>query len=909
MPRCRAPTRAARGAVGDVSANPLASIRATEWSPVWADQTRDLLTTFGSSATATATAAVELRRWLARPAGSAPLAELRMLREVAAQLLFPHPVGAGFATATWDHLAPKLDAWTTLAGERHALRKELAGFDEGRLLALDLAALHRRWETAQTSWFLVKWLRIGGVRRQFRLASTDGTKPEATKIPAILSRALRLKEINVSFAAAAPEATAMLGLRWANGEPSPQSLAEVRRWGGQLHAAMVGLSGDDLAYLLQLRQRVSSLFSEGLSAFAAGTAIGARFGNFAREWDNFGAAFEAFAKAGALDRTELDRAPDHLDAVSRLAERLIGGWRSIRPWCSWQKARATAQQLGLETICAAIDGGDAQAANAPQLFECSFRRALLDAIIGRSDALRGFFGHEHRGRIDRFRELDKRVITLTRELIRARLAAGIPRDQLDDSVPETELGLLRKEIGKKARHLPVRQLLGRLPALVPRLKPCVLMSPLSVAQYLDAGYEHFDLVVFDEASQIPVWDAVGAIARGKQLIVVGDPKQLPPTNFFNRSEDGADDESLVECEDLESILDELLSHGLRHKRLQWHYRSRHEGLIAFSNRHYYENDLLTFPSPDVGHSGVRFRFVESRYDKGKSRTNRGEAEALVAELARRLRDPEQGRRSYGVVTFSQAQQLLVENLIDEQRRKHPEIETHFGDAPPNEGEPVFVKNLENVQGDERDVILFSICYGPDEMGRVSMNFGPLNREGGERRLNVAVTRAKRELVVFSTLRGDQIDLTRTRASGVRDLKYFLEYAERGPRALSAATSSPKGESHDSEFERMVADKLRKLGHEVHPQVGCSGYRIDLAVVDPAAAGRYVLGIECDGATYHRAATARDRDKLRQLVLEDLGWKLHRIWSTDWWHDAEGEMAKLNAALEENSRKPHQSFNL
>jgi very-short-patch-repair endonuclease len=425
------------------------------------------------------------------------------------------------------------------------------------------------------------------------------------------------------------------------------------------------------------------------------------------------------------------------------------------------------------------------------------------------------------------------------------------------------------------------------------------MSPLSVAQYLEASHETFDVVIFDEASQIPVWDAVGAIARGRQLIIVGDPKQLPPTNFFSTHTDDEEDLTPEEHKDLESILDELMTHGLRHKRLQWHYRSRHEGLITFSNRQYYDNDLLTFPSPELELGGVRFRHVpNARYDKGRSRTNRLEAEALVKELVSRLRDPASPRRSYGVVTFSQAQQALVENLIDEERRKYPEIEHHFGDEPPVEGEPVFVKNLENVQGDERDIIFFSICYGMDEAGKLSMNFGPLNRDGGERRLNVAVTRAKHEVLVFSGLRGDQIDLTRTQRRGVRDLKYFLEYAERGPKALVAATTGASLEDADSEFERMVADRIRKAGYEVHHQVGCSGYRIDLAVVDPMSPGRYLLGVECDGATYHRAATARDRDKLRQAVLEDLGWKLHRIWSTDWWHGADSEIAKLLLKIEQ-----------
>jgi very-short-patch-repair endonuclease len=247
-----------------------------------------------------------------------------------------------------------------------------------------------------------------------------------------------------------------------------------------------------------------------------------------------------------------------------------------------------------------------------------------------------------------------------------------------------------------------------------------------------------------------------------------------------------------------------------------------------------------------------------------------------------------------------AQQQLIENLLDEERRKYPGIEIHFGDEPPVEGEPVFVKNLESVQGDERDVIFFSICYGTDETGRVSMNFGPLNRDGGERRLNVAITRAKHEVVVFSGLRADQIELTRTRARGVRDLKYFLDYAERGPRALAAATSvSPDGEP-DSEFERMVADRLRKAGYDIHHHIGCSGYRMDLGILDPAKPGRYILGVECDGATYHRAATARDRDKLRQYILEGLGWTLYRIWSTDWWHDSEKEIQKLILFIKEAS---------
>lgn len=271
------------------------------------------------------------------------------------------------------------------------------------------------------------------------------------------------------------------------------------------------------------------------------------------------------------------------------------------------------------------------------------------------------------------------------------------------------MGILQRQLQLQRRHLPVRTLFQRIPNLLPRLKPCLLMSPLSVAQYLNTSHPPFDLVVFDEASQIPVWDAVGAIARGHEAIIVGDSKQLPPTNFFSRADDqGIQDDDVIE--DLESILDDCLGASLPKRRLSWHYRSRHESLIAFSNHHYYENKLLTFPSPQQDGMGVQWRAVAGTYDLGGSRTNQAEATAVVDEILRRLGDPELARHSLGVVTFSIAQQSLVEDLLETARSEHPEIEPFFSENTTTE--PVFVKNLENVQGDERDVILFSICYGP-----------------------------------------------------------------------------------------------------------------------------------------------------------------------------------------------------
>ena len=288
--------------------------------------------------------------------------------------------------------------------------------------------------------------------------------------------------------------------------------------------------------------------------------------------------------------------------------------------------------------------------------------------------------------------------------------------------------------------------------------------------------------------------------------------------------------------------------------------------------------------------GVSLKPVpHGHYDKGKSRTNKAEAREVVAEVVKRLKDPRLRQRSIGVVTFSMAQQRLIEELLDEERRAQPQIEPYFSDAV---REPLFVKNLENVQGDERDVMLFSVCYGPDRTGSVSMNFGPLNRSGGERRLNVAVTRARYQLIVFSTLTPDQIDLSRTRSQGARHLKTFLDYAKRGPAAIAEATTVGASGEYDSPFERLVCEGLQARGWEVHSQVGCSGYRIDLGVVDPKRPGRYLLGVECDGASYHSSRCARDRDRIRELVLNGLGWKLHRIWSTDFWHDPQRELDKL-----------------
>ncbi|MBD8568351.1 DUF3320 domain-containing protein [Pseudomonas syringae] len=579
-----------------------------------------------------------------------------------------------------------------------------------------------------------------------------------------------------------------------------------------------------------------------------------------------------------------------LDELRKNCELMIVSEPRLRAWCAWRKVRDEAFAVGLAPIVEAMEKGAITLGNVRRVLEVNYARWWLNATVDNEAVIRTFVSAEHEQRIRDFRALDDKFTSLTRDWLRARLCSELPSQE---SVSRSsEWGLLRHEMSKKTRHMPLRELMSQAPGALTKLTPCLLMSPLSIAQYLPSGTTPFDLVIFDEASQIPVWDAIGAMARGRQVVMVGDPKQLPPTSFFGRAESGSDDEDTEA--DLESILDECISANLPTRKLNWHYRSRHESLIAFSNQRYYQSELVTFPSPFTADKAVTLHPVAGVYDRGGSRTNRIEAQALVAHLVARLRSPtfRQSGHTVGVVTFNSEQQKLIEDLLDEACRKDPSLDSYFSESLL---EPVFVKNLESVQGDERDIIYFSITFGKDAAGHTSMSFGPMNEQGGERRLNVAITRARQELVVFSTTRPEHMDLSRTKNEGVRDLKHFLEFAERGPRALVEADFGSVG-GFDSPFEKAVASALSKKGWQVHTQIGVSSFRIDLGVVHPDAPGRFLAGVECDGATYHRSATARDRDKLREFVLRGLGWEIVRIWSTDWWIDAVGTADKVHQKL-------------
>jgi len=523
-------------------------------------------------------------------------------------------------------------------------------------------------------------------------------------------------------------------------------------------------------------------------------------------------------------------------------------------------------------------------------FEINYYDSLLQLAFVERPALQQFFGISHEDKIKRFRELDDKVIRYNRLRLQSILIDNLP-DLSMGSSGDVQKEILIREFRKKKRHLPIRKLLTNAGELIRDIKPCFMMSPLSVAQYLDPrAIKPFDVVIFDEASQVRPEDALGALLRGNSTVIMGDSRQLPPTSFFDKLADVEsefDEESPDYLVEMESILD-LCKTGLPTKTLRWHYRSRHESLIAVSNREFYENKLMVYPSPMKESDNLGLKLVHlphTRYDRGRSRTNREEAKAVANHVIEHF--SQHPGKSLMVGTFSIAQQVAIQDEIEKIRDRHPEMEFFFTRT---DGEHFAVKNLETIQGDERDVVFVSVGYGIDESGRLSSNFGPLNRDGGERRLNVLVTRAKEKCVVFSNFKAIDLDSSKTNARGVKILQSFLHYAEHGNFPLTTTHL----EDTESPFEDEVFEFLKSKGYTVHPQVGCAGFRIDFGIVDPKSPGKYVLGIECDGAMYHSSPVARDRDKIRQSILEGLGWNLYRIWSTDWYRNpVECEKALVN----------------
>ena len=640
------------------------------------------------------------------------------------------------------------------------------------------------------------------------------------------------------------------------------------------HAVNPRASGKYEERAESLRTAVAA-FSERLSV------LDERFNVAVTSWDSWQAPPFADLEAWSADlRKHAGDAPgwvEYRDAVLDLEER-----------------------LGLGSA-AALRATTDRAENAPGIVRRRIYAAWLEDLYEAEHELSRFSRVDHEGVRFQFRELDERYPFAARQRVRERVFAKYP-DLWGTPLQAGQLGILNNELSKRRKQMPVRRLIARIPNLLQTLKPCFLMSPLAVSQYLPAGpmasdHLEFDVVIFDEASQVLPEDAIPAIDRAGQVVVVGDRQQLPPTTFFraglgnDEESDNDEEEDEDSFEGRESILDVMVGQvgaGFAERYLSVHYRSRSESLIRFSNHAFYEDRLLTFPSPDPTDVCVRDVYLpNATYDAGGSRTNRDEADR-VTDIVFELMGTQTTSESIGVVALSRNQADLIESLIEERRLLNRHLDQRFSDELP---ERFFVKNLENVQGDERDHMILSIGYGATPAGAVPNRFGPINQEGGERRLNVAVTRARNSMTVVHSLRAEDIT---SGQPGARQLRRYLEYVRNPERAFeSGATSTGEPESP---FEEAVLAALRSRGHTVEAQIGASGYRIDLAIKSEDGEA-YDLGIECDGVTYHSSPTARDRDWLRQQVLEGLGWRIHRVWSTAWVRDPETEIVAIEQALQ------------
>jgi very-short-patch-repair endonuclease len=732
--------------------------------------------------------------------------------------------------------------------------------------------------------------RLGG---QYRAASAElqsllleklpKTQPERTRL---LNELVEWPQTQQRFDQQRAAGAELLGNLWQDTSTNFAALHEATQWMTGLLQLAVGLNA---AQAVQLRRhQPGQLRGLGHKVSADATRIRERAAEIFATLD-----LDLQATFGAA---ELDAVP-----FSELAGKLrlwLEGMHRLDEWSRLQAAHQRLLAITGSELTEAVAAGRIPHDRIVSTIRCIHAETLYRIFAAGKPEMLQLTADQKAELVGSFRDREKRRRSAVSRIIRGQHANRIPRGGMG------AMGFIRSEIARKRGHKPIRTVVKNAGTVMQQIKPVLLMSPISVAQYLAPGTAEFDLLVIDEASQVRPEDAIGAIARARQVVVVGDRQQLPPTSFFDRlvaDEDDDDDEDNGEQEagpkvtsavELESILTLCEARGLSTRMLEWHYRSRHPSLIEVSNDHFYEGRLVLFPSPSPGTEteGLKIHRVNGAYDRGGKRHNAIEAEAIARAVAAHAREFPQ--RTLGVVTFSTAQRDQVTYWLDKLRQDDEALDIFMRERA---NEEFFVKNIENVQGDERDVIFISVGYGPRIAGQRldSMAFGPVSTEGGERRLNVLFTRARFKTEVFVSFGSGDIDLARTRSEGARVLKHFLEAAETG----RVAQPQVLDDDPDSDFEVSVAKAIGSLGYEVDHQVGSGGFRIDLAVRDPDQSGRYMLAVECDGATYHSALWARERDRQRQEVLEGLGWRFHRVWSTDWFHRRDAEFRRLAAAIE------------
>lgn len=805
-----------------------------------------------------------------------------LLKSILSSTSVPEPF---FKINDISELSNRLNPLLDIGAEKEKAEEELLQQFVPRILEVEADNLLGEWNRASSKWFLPKYFSHKKIRT-FLSGYLKNGKLESAQIPQILLKNISIAEKRRTIENDKEYLVQTLGRQWKQGKPDWNKLKEEVINFQSLNQSILNWSQDrDIGH--SLRKRIGSLIYQEQNNFLE---TGSK--TFESFIETIGKELHARNQLELLLNNTLpyettNGNDEYIDKAEKWNDNLGG----LKNWYHWIQIRTKVKNLNLDNVIEAYEKENFSTETILKNFQKSLYRSLADMVIENDQQLSSFSGQYFNTRIAKFRELIKTFATLTQKVIFAKLASGIPQFT-HGSVATSEAGILQRAIRSKGRGLSIRNLFSSIPNLLPMMAPCMLMSPISVAQYLDLNTEPFDLIIFDEASQLSTSEAVGTIARGKAVIVVGDPKQMPPTNFFSSVHFDEEDSN----EDLESILDDCLALSVPSRQLKWHYRSQHESLIAFSNAQYYDNSLLTFPSPDDLATRVHYFHIDGVYERGKSRQNHAEARAIVKEVVRLLSLPSDERKSIGVVTFSIVQQMLIEDMIYEEFAKNPILEEHNNQS----SEPIFIKNLENVQGDERDIILFSICYGPDENGNVALNFGPLNREGGWRRLNVAVSRARYAMSVYSTLRSDQIDLSRTRSKGVEGLKAFLAYAEKGKVALPIPVRSQSMSLSGETIETAVAQFLQSHGYAIDSNIGTSGFHIDIAVINPGNKSEYLAGIQFDGTNFLSGKNAIDRNIVQPSVLDNLGWKVFRIWAVDWWENRDSLRENLLSFLKDVS---------
>lgn len=767
--------------------------------------------------------------------------------------------------------------------ERDNLREEILAQFDARILSADATTWERQWQSSCSKWWLPRLLSRNKLRKQIQPYAKSSEKLNTAQFPELFAKLNKYQPLQQQLKSMDKTLSPILGVLWNDGEGEWKQIAKARHTADRIEQSLLMLTRD-IAQAATSKQVLRENLKCGLLSFK---------GLHATSLERFLSTETSIAQQveqidQLLQAKALTANIGAIEKLKAIASQWLAHLDMLHDWATYNTQRQKMLSLGLNSVVRAAEEGEVPLEQINNAYQKSLFKSYAEHILSQEPQMNSFHGVLFEEKIRRFRTLSQHFEQLTREELYAKLAAELPALQ-KEAAQSSEVGILQRNIRNGGRGTSIRKLFDQIPDLLTRMCPCLLMSPISVAQYLDAERTPFDLVIFDEASQMPTSEAVGAIARGRNVIVVGDPKQMPPTDFFSTN---TYDEEHADKEDLESILDDCLALSIPSKHLLWHYRSKHESLIAFSNVKYYDNHLLTFPSPDDLTTKVHFQYVEGTYDRGASRQNRAEATAIVQEIKYRLTTPDTCQQSIGVVTFNSNQQSLIEDMLNDLFKERPDLETLALDCD----EPIFIKNLENVQGDERDIILFSVGYGPDKSGRIALNFGPLNRDGGWRRLNVAVSRARYEMKVFSTLQADQIDLNRSSAEGVAGLKAFLEYAEKGRSALFYNTSTEK-QSNDA-LLRSIANELKNRGYDARINIGCSGYRIDIGVINPKHPEKYLLGILCDGYNHTATRTAHDRVITQSGVLHSLGWKLHHVWAMDWWENRTRTIDSLVAAIEE-----------